>query len=310
MRHKKAGRKLGVVTKHRRAMLRNLATVLFKYGSIRTTDSRAKEVRRVAEKLVTMAKKGTLQHRRQAASYLKDKDVLKKLFSEVAEHHKDRPGGYTRIIKLGFRKGDGAPLSLIELVQEEYKSKPKPKPKKKAASAKAKSSSKKKEAVSEKSSKKESAKELGLAEGDTEVKDGAEVKDVQTTEPKKKPDPKADEAADKKVQEAVSEKSSEKESAKEPDLVKDSGEVKDETHAKSKEEKDSDAAEAEDKEVQEVSAEDQKVKAKDQVSEDAAEAEKEEAEPTAEVKSSEPEVTTEDETDEGSETDKSGKKDS
>ncbi|MGI9535240.1 MAG: 50S ribosomal protein L17, partial [Thermodesulfobacteriota bacterium] len=123
MRHKRVGRKLGVVTKHRRAMLRNLATELFRYDSIKTTDARAKETRRVAEKLITMAKKGTLQSRRQAATFIKNKDVLKKLFSEIVEKHKDRPGGYTRIIKLGYRKGDNAPISLIELVQEEYKPK-------------------------------------------------------------------------------------------------------------------------------------------------------------------------------------------
>ncbi len=163
MRHRRTGRKLGVVTKHRRAMLRNLATTFFKYGSIKTTDARAKEVRRVAEKLVTMAKKGTLQHRRQAASYLKDKDVLKKLFSEIAEKHRERPGGYTRIVKLGFRKGDGAPVSLIELVQDEYKSRPS-RSKKKGSSAKARDKVKKEGTLSEKSNKKESAEELGLVE--------------------------------------------------------------------------------------------------------------------------------------------------
>ncbi len=168
MRHRRTGRKLGVVTKHRRAMLRNLATTFFRYGSIKTTDARAKEVRRVAEKLVTMAKKGTLQHRRQAASYLKDKDVLKKLFSEIAEKHRERPGGYTRIVKLGFRKGDGAPVSLIELVQDEYKSRPSRSKKKgsstKAPSTKAKDKVKKEGTLSEKSNKKESAEELGLVE--------------------------------------------------------------------------------------------------------------------------------------------------
>jgi len=111
MRHKRIGRKLGVVTKHRRAMFRNMATDLFRHESITTTDARAKEIRRVAEKMITLAKKGTLQARRQAAAFIKDKDVLKKLFSELAEKYKDRPGGYTRIIKMGYRKGDNAPLS-------------------------------------------------------------------------------------------------------------------------------------------------------------------------------------------------------
>ena len=125
MRHKRIGRKLGVVTKHRRAMFRNMATDLFRHESITTTDTRAKEIRRVAEKMITLAKKGTLQARRQAASFIKDKEVLQKLFGEIAEKYKDRPGGYTRIIKMGYRRGDNAPLSLIEIVQEDYKPKKK-----------------------------------------------------------------------------------------------------------------------------------------------------------------------------------------
>ena len=160
MRHKRVGRKLGVVTKHRRAMLRNLAVDLFRYDSIKTTDTRAKELRRFAERLITMAKKGTLQYRRQAAAYIKDKEILKKLFSEIAEKHKERPGGYTRIIKLGFRKGDNAPISLIELVQDEYK----PKSKKKSTKKKTEPKVTEKSSDFEKSSKKESAEELGLIE--------------------------------------------------------------------------------------------------------------------------------------------------
>ncbi len=155
MRHKRVGRKLGVVTKHRRAMFRNMATDLFRHESITTTDTRAKEIRRVAEKMITLAKKGTLQARRQAAAFIKDKDVLKKLFSELAEKYKDRPGGYTRIIKMGYRKGDNAPLSLIEIVQEDFK----PKKKKKAVTKAAP-----KNTESKKSTKKESAEELGLIE--------------------------------------------------------------------------------------------------------------------------------------------------
>lgn len=157
MRHKRIGRKLGVVTKHRKAMFRNMATDLFRHESITTTDTRAKEIRRVAEKMITLAKKGTLQARRQAAAFIKDKDVLKKLFSELAEKYKDRPGGYTRIIKMGYRKGDNAPLSLIEIVQEDFKTKKK---KKKKTVAKAAP----KNTEIKKSTKKESAEELGLIE--------------------------------------------------------------------------------------------------------------------------------------------------
>jgi len=158
MRHKRVGRKLGVVSKHRRAMFRNMATDLFRHESITTTDARAKEIRRVAEKIITLAKKGTLQSRRQAAAFIKDKDVLKKLFSEIADKYKDRPGGYTRIIKMGYRKGDNAPLSLIEIVQEDFKPKKK---KKKKTTPKSTTS---RQADTKKSTKKESAEELGLIE--------------------------------------------------------------------------------------------------------------------------------------------------
>jgi len=157
MRHKKTGRKLGVVTKHRRAMFRNMTTDLFRHEKITTTDTRAKEIRRVAEKIITLAKKGTLQSRRQAATFIKDKDVLRKLFEEIADKYKDRPGGYTRIIKMGYRKGDNAPLSLIEIVQEDYKPKKK---KKKSTIATAKQQTD----IAKKSTKKESAEELGLIE--------------------------------------------------------------------------------------------------------------------------------------------------
>lgn len=163
MRHKKLGRKLGVKNKHRKAMFRNMATELFRHDSIKTTDTRAKEIRRVAEKIITLAKDGSLHSRRRAASYIRDKQVLSKLFDSVAERYKDRPGGYTRIIKLGYRKGDNSPISLVELVKEEYKPKTK---KKKSKSTKAKTETTSSEAKEEKtrSTKKESAKDLGLNE--------------------------------------------------------------------------------------------------------------------------------------------------
>lgn len=175
MRHKRIGRKLGVVTKHRRAMFRNMATDLFRHESITTTDPRAKEIRRVAEKMITLAKKGTLQARRQAAAFIKDKDVLKKLFSELAEKYKDRPGGYTRIIKMGYRKGDNAPLSLIEIVQEDYK----PKKKKKVATKAAP-----KNTESKKSTKKESAEELGLIEDTAKAAVAVDTVSEESVEPK------------------------------------------------------------------------------------------------------------------------------
>jgi len=161
MRHKRIGRKLGVTTKHRKAMLRNMVTDLFRNNRLKTTDTRAKELRRVAEKIITLAKEGTLHKRRQAGAYIRDKEVLKKLFDEIAERFKDRPGGYTRITKLGFRRGDNTPVSIVELVEEEYK--PKKTKKAKAAPKKPKATAKD-GSVKAKSSKKESAEELGLIE--------------------------------------------------------------------------------------------------------------------------------------------------
>lgn len=111
-------RKLGRTSSHRKAMLSNLATSLLRYERITTTLPKAKEVRRVAEKLISKAKKNTLASRREAGKVIKDKEVLKKLFSQIGPKFKARPGGYTRILRLGQRKGDNASLALIELVEK------------------------------------------------------------------------------------------------------------------------------------------------------------------------------------------------
>lgn len=169
MRHKRIGRKLGVTTKHRKSMLRNMVTDLFRNDRLKTTDTRAKEIRRAAEKIITLAKEGTLHKRRQAAAYVKDKEVLQKLFGEIADKFKDRPGGYTRITKLGFRKGDNTPISIIELVEEEYK--PKKKKRAKAAPKKKTTAKAKSDSAKAKSSKKESAEELGLIEEEGKAKE-------------------------------------------------------------------------------------------------------------------------------------------
>ena len=109
-------RKLGVKSAHRQSMLRNLVTDLFRYGRIQTTDCRAKEARREAEKMITIAKKGDLHARRQALAYIKDEDVVTKLFDELAPKYEERHGGYTRILKLGPRQGDVAESVFLELV--------------------------------------------------------------------------------------------------------------------------------------------------------------------------------------------------
>lgn len=121
MRHNKAGRRLGRKTSHREAMFRNMVTSLLTHEKITTTDAKAKEIRSVAEKMITLGKRGDLHAQRQAASYIREKSVVTKLFSTIAPRYKDRPGGYTRIVKLGIRQGDTAPISLIELVEEELK---------------------------------------------------------------------------------------------------------------------------------------------------------------------------------------------
>ncbi|MBQ9890915.1 MAG: 50S ribosomal protein L17 [Firmicutes bacterium] len=109
-------RKLGVKSAHRQSMLRNLVTDLFRYGRIQTTDCRAKEARREAEKMITLAKRGDLHARRQALAYIKDEDVVTKLFDELAPKYEERHGGYTRILKLGPRQGDVAEAVFLELV--------------------------------------------------------------------------------------------------------------------------------------------------------------------------------------------------
>ncbi|MFA7404213.1 MAG: 50S ribosomal protein L17 [Pelobacteraceae bacterium] len=121
MRHSKAGRRLGRKTSHREAMFRNMVTSLLDHGKITTTDAKAKEIRVVAERMITLGKRGDLHSMRLAASVIREKSVVSKLFSTIAPRYKERLGGYTRIIKLGIRQGDAAPVSLIELVEEEIK---------------------------------------------------------------------------------------------------------------------------------------------------------------------------------------------
>jgi large subunit ribosomal protein L17 len=135
MRHNNAGRRLGRTTSHRIAMFRNMVTSFLSHERITTTDAKAKELRSIAEKMITFGKKGDLHSMRQAASYIRDKKVVTKLFTAIAPRYKERDGGYTRIVKLGVRPGDNAPVSLIELVEEEMVKTPAKKPAKKSASS-------------------------------------------------------------------------------------------------------------------------------------------------------------------------------
>jgi large subunit ribosomal protein L17 len=119
MRHLNSGRKLGRTSEHRTALFRNMATSLFRHERIETTDAKAKELRSFAEKLITLAKRGDLHARRQAYQDIRDQEVLAKLFGDIGPRFKARNGGYTRITKSRIRRGDNAPISIIELVGNE-----------------------------------------------------------------------------------------------------------------------------------------------------------------------------------------------
>jgi large subunit ribosomal protein L17 len=116
MRHRNAGRKLNRTSSHRKAMLSNMATSLFTHELIRTTLPKAKELRRVAEPLITLSKEDSVARRRLAFARLRDRDVVTKLFNELGPRYQARPGGYLRILKCGFRNGDNAPMAYVELV--------------------------------------------------------------------------------------------------------------------------------------------------------------------------------------------------
>ena len=134
----KFGSKLGRTTSHRKAMLRTMVTSLLKHEKIQTTDMKAKELKKVADKMITLGKRGDLHARRQAAAYVREREIVGKLFGEMSERYKERAGGYTRVIKSGYRAGDNAPMSIIEFVQNAEAQKTKAaKPKKKAQEPKA-----------------------------------------------------------------------------------------------------------------------------------------------------------------------------
>jgi large subunit ribosomal protein L17 len=116
MRHRNSNRKLNRTSSHRQAMLRNMANSLLRHEVIKTTLPKAKELRRIAEPLITLGKSATLANRRLAFSRLRDRDIVGKLFNELGPRYNTRPGGYLRILKCGFRDGDNAPMALVELV--------------------------------------------------------------------------------------------------------------------------------------------------------------------------------------------------
>jgi large subunit ribosomal protein L17 len=121
VRHHKSGRKLGRAPAHRKALYANLTVALFEHGRIRTTEAKAKEVRSKAEQMITLGKRGDLHAHRQAVAFLRSKGAVHKLFAEIAPRFADRPGGYTRIVRIGPRPGDAAAMVYLELVDYEPK---------------------------------------------------------------------------------------------------------------------------------------------------------------------------------------------
>ena len=117
MAHRVDGRKLNRPTGERIALYRGLVTDFLRHGKVQTTVAKAKEIKGIAEKMITLGKKGTIHHRRMALAYLTDEEVVRKVFGELAERYRERPGGYTRLMLAGYRKGDAAPLALLELVE-------------------------------------------------------------------------------------------------------------------------------------------------------------------------------------------------
>ena len=184
MRHGKSGRKLGRTSSHRLAMFRNMVTSLLEHERIYTTDAKAKELRRWADWMITLGKRGDLHARRQALQVIRDKSVVHKLFTDLAQRYQARSGGYTRTVKVGFRAGDGAPLSLIELLTGETEKKKKKKKAKapKAAKVKAPAVAPTPETEPEVAEVPEAEPEKGAAEEAPEEKKKAKGK--QTAKPK------------------------------------------------------------------------------------------------------------------------------
>ncbi len=188
MRHRVGGRKLGRTTSHKDAMLRNMVTSFLKFETIETTDAKAKELRRVAEKMITLAKRGGLHARRQAAAVIREKDVVKKLFDEIGARFADRQGGYTRIVKTGFRAGDSAPLAVIELLAKPAAEKKE----KKGAKAKKEPKAKKEAKPKAKKEAKPKAEKAKTAKAEKAPKAEKEAKPKKTATKKSEPKKDAD----------------------------------------------------------------------------------------------------------------------
>jgi len=185
MRHRVAGRKLSRHTQHRELMFRNMVVSLLQHERIRTTLAKGKELRSWIDRIITLAKKGTIHARRHAFALLRDEGIVKKLFDQIAPKLKDREGGYTRIYKVGWRQGDGAPLSLVELVTFAHPEEKKKSPVTKAKEVLGKVTPKKKE-KEEKKEKKKEEKEKGKAKPKEKKEKEKKVKKEEKEAPKEK----------------------------------------------------------------------------------------------------------------------------
>ena len=183
MRHRKAGLKLSRTSSHLNAMFRNLVTSLFKHDRIRTTDTKAKELRRWADHIVTLAKRGDLHARRQALAIVQENAVVHKIFEKAAERYGSTAGGYTRLVKIGPRPGDAADMTLVELIGSEAEAKTKKKAKKKAT---AKDAPAKKKAASGSASKAKATEETAA---EAKPKRAPRKKAAQAAAPAEKPEP-------------------------------------------------------------------------------------------------------------------------
>lgn len=215
MKHKIGFNRLGRKASHRKALHRNMATSLFRYERIKTTRAKALAIRRTAEKMITRAKIDSVHNRRIIAKDIQDKEILAKLFTDIGPRFKERPGGYTRILKLGFRQGDAAEMVLLELVQEEQAGKQKKSSKQvkaKKAAAPDKTAEKKETAVAV---QEEKAEEAVPAE---EVKEEAETKEIEAAAEKEATDEAEggeEKAVESQPQEATVEENEKSEGAKE-----------------------------------------------------------------------------------------------
>jgi len=214
MRHGKSGRKLNRTSSHRLAMFRNMVTSLLEHERIYTTDAKAKELRRWADWMITLGKRGDLHARRQALQVIRDKGVVHKLFTDLAQRYQARSGGYTRTVKVGFRAGDSAPLSLVELLTgeaEKKKQKKRRKAKKAPEASGAPARAKAKAEVSE------------SAHEETAMKEPLEKKE----EPKATEKPETEEPGeDEPLEPGAESETAEREEAAEPDEPEKNGKVK------------------------------------------------------------------------------------